>query len=370
MRFRTNVTFLVAVALLLSKAAWSANYYVNDSSTNGDVYCSSMGNDTNAGTSSSSPMLTLTNLLASKTLLPGDFVYIDTGIYSNYSVVVDSSDAGSSGSYVTFIGSTNYSAGGTVFRRNSTTADTFILSSAPYIRLTDMVFEQGRVGLSVSTSPNGDFTRLMSRRNMSYGIFVAYSSHNTRFLQCACTENGLLNNDFTMRSYGSTNVSFQNCIFWGRGQAVYVDGAAAIRMSNSIIRASGLGSVAVRNESQISSDYNVYFLETNGAMTATESDLYEYQTRYAMDWHSSSFDPLFANATGFDFHVKSQYGRFQSGSGIVTDTVTSGAIDMGAPAMAYVNEPAPNGSRLNVGLYGNTAEASRSPTNLALQALT
>lgn len=370
MKFRT-IGGLIAVAVLsLSQAAWAANYFVNDRVTNGDVYCSVAGNDTNTGESSSSPMLTLTNLLFAKTLLPGDTVYVDTGIYSNYTVVVDSSDAGSGGSYVTFVGSTNYVAGGTIFRRSNTVTAAFTLLSAPYIRITDMTFEQGWVGLEVRGSPNGDFSKLSCRSNMSYGIFVINSSHNASFSQCVCAYNGLVNNDFNMRSYSSTNVSFQNCVFWGRGQGVLVDGAAAIKLSNSIIRASGLGSVAIRNEGNIASDYNVYFVESNSTMTETESDLYDYQSRFSTDRHSSSFDPLLANPEAFDFHPKSRYGRYQPGSGIVTDLVTSSAIDMGCPSAAYSNEPPENGSRLNVGLYGNTSEASRSPTNAALKALT
>jgi hypothetical protein len=70
-------------------------------------------------------------------------------------------------------------------------------------------------------------------------------------------------------------------------------------------------------------------------------------------------DPLFADATSGDYRLKSAAGRW-NGSTWVTDAVTSPCIDAGDPASAYANEPTPNGGRINLGCYGNTAEASKS----------
>jgi hypothetical protein len=70
-------------------------------------------------------------------------------------------------------------------------------------------------------------------------------------------------------------------------------------------------------------------------------------------------DPLFAGASSGDYHLKSTAGRW-NGSAWVTDAVTSPCIDAGDPTSAYANEPTPNGERINLGCYGNTAEASKS----------
>ena len=70
-------------------------------------------------------------------------------------------------------------------------------------------------------------------------------------------------------------------------------------------------------------------------------------------------DPLFADATSGDYHLKSTEARW-NGSTWVTDAVASPCIDAGDPASAYENEPAPNGGRINLGCYGNTVEASKS----------
>ena len=72
-----------------------------------------------------------------------------------------------------------------------------------------------------------------------------------------------------------------------------------------------------------------------------------------------SVDPLFANPADYDFHLKSQYGRW-NGATWVDDDVTSPCINAGDPSSDYTSEPEPNGGRVNMGAYGNTAVASKS----------
>lgn len=75
----------------------------------------------------------------------------------------------------------------------------------------------------------------------------------------------------------------------------------------------------------------------------------------------SSSDPLFAAASGHDFHLRSKAGRWDNVSGRwVNDEVTSPAIDAGDPASPFERETAPNGRRVNLGAFGNTPWASRS----------
>jgi len=57
-------------------------------------------------------------------------------------------------------------------------------------------------------------------------------------------------------------------------------------------------------------------------------------------------DPLFVNPAGGDYHLQPE----------------SPCVDAGDPASDYSNEPMPNGGRVNMGAYGNTAEAT--PTTL------
>jgi parallel beta-helix repeat protein len=75
-----------------------------------------------------------------------------------------------------------------------------------------------------------------------------------------------------------------------------------------------------------------------------------------------SQDPLFVNSSS-DFHLQSRAGHWDLvSSQWVTDQNTSPAIDAGNPQSNYSAEPAGNGSRINLGRYGNTSEASKSKT--------
>ncbi len=59
-----------------------------------------------------------------------------------------------------------------------------------------------------------------------------------------------------------------------------------------------------------------------------------------------------------DFHLRSECGRW-NGSAWVRDNVTSPCVNSGDPSSDYSGEPEPNGGRVNIGAYGNTAEASK-----------
>ncbi|GAG52121.1 unnamed protein product, partial [marine sediment metagenome] len=75
-------------------------------------------------------------------------------------------------------------------------------------------------------------------------------------------------------------------------------------------------------------------------------------------------DPLFADAANGDYHLKSQAGRWELGSqSWVIDDVTSPCIDAGDPGTPVGLEPLPNGGIINMGAFGGTAEASKSPAN-------
>ncbi len=73
-------------------------------------------------------------------------------------------------------------------------------------------------------------------------------------------------------------------------------------------------------------------------------------------------DPLFADPDNDDFHLKSQAGRWNPSLGdwISDPNTTSTCIDKGNPLSDASLEPTPNGSRINLGRYGGTSEASKS----------
>lgn len=79
----SRLHFVLSISLLLSNYGWCANYYVNDSDLTGDVHTSSVGNNSNNGTSPSTPKATLSNLLSSYSgsFASGDIIYVDAGTY-------------------------------------------------------------------------------------------------------------------------------------------------------------------------------------------------------------------------------------------------------------------------------------------------
>jgi hypothetical protein len=79
-----------------------------------------------------------------------------------------------------------------------------------------------------------------------------------------------------------------------------------------------------------------------------------------------TINPLFADAANGDFHLISDIGRWDNSlQSWVTDAMTSPAVDAGDPSSNFSDEPSPNGSRINMGAYGNTVEASKSGSIVA-----
>ena len=75
-------------------------------------------------------------------------------------------------------------------------------------------------------------------------------------------------------------------------------------------------------------------------------------------------NPLFADPEIGDYHLKSEAGRWNLvNESWIVDNVTSPCIDTGNPSDPVSDEPEPNGGRINMGAYGGTNEASKSPTN-------
>ena len=81
-------------------------------------------------------------------------------------------------------------------------------------------------------------------------------------------------------------------------------------------------------------------------------------------WHGNdtpddSSDDYWVNG---DYHLKSQAGRYDPNAQTwVIDDVTSPCIDAGDPNSPVALEPFPNGGIINMGAYGGTSEASKSP---------
>jgi hypothetical protein len=73
-------------------------------------------------------------------------------------------------------------------------------------------------------------------------------------------------------------------------------------------------------------------------------------------------DPCFADPCDGDYHLQSEGGRWDPNSeSWVLDGVTSPCIDKGNFNSPVGDEPYPNGGKINMGAYGGTVQASKSP---------
>lgn len=80
--------------------------------------------------------------------------------------------------------------------------------------------------------------------------------------------------------------------------------------------------------------------------------------------------PDFVDPNNGDYHLKSQAGRWDPNTeSWVIDDVTSPCIDAGNPGCPLGDELSdPNNVRINIGIYGGTAEASKTPVGWGLLA--
>ena len=152
-------------------------------------------------------------------------------------------------------------------------------------------------------------------------------------------------NAYLVRLEAST-VSFRGNVF---ASSFTVSGSSACLLASA--------------DSGFDSDYNDWFSSTslNTLIWGGKGYAYPWAAAIAKDANSISAHPLWAN-TGIsqeDFHPRSTGGRWTP-SGFVTDGAHSQTIDAGDPSEAYSLETEDNGDRVNLGSYGNTAEASRS----------
>jgi hypothetical protein len=129
------------------------------------------------------------------------------------------------------------------------------------------------------------------------------------------------------------------------GTAISVTGKSRVTVKNSILWNNGGNDITVDKSSKATVTY-----------TLTQKVL--------PGIGNLSKDPLFVNAAGHDYRLRSTAGRWDPAAngkkgGWVLDSEHSPAIDAADPAAPFKLEPAPHGGRANLGVYGNTAQASK-----------
>ena len=371
-----NTNVAGATTVLFTLRPTNLYYYVNDASTNGDIYTSAPGASTNLGYRSNSPLPSIQAVLGRYQLIGGDQIKVDTGVYvlSN-TVTISSLNSGNTTNRVGIVGSTNLAAGGSWLQASSNTFPAFQIDinahdlNLSWLRLTGFTnavnFEMQAERCTLSD--------LDIEASQGYGLRISQSRSIN--LDRVLIRNGQAS---AIASDGSS-YSLDGCVLWSnRGSAISME-RGSLGVTNSILEAIGAGQYCYNSPTTatIRADYNDLLIRNGAQVGNFAGQVYEKVPQWNrgtdQDRHSFGADPLFYNSTNGDYHLQSPYGRFDPAGGTF---VTNGAeavsplIDMGSPQTSWSNEPGPNGGKRNIGLYGGTVEASKSTTNQWLRAIT
>ena len=203
---------------------------------------------------------------------------------------------------------------------------------------------------------NNKFYNCATNHYVAYSAgIIVYALHNVRienntFVGCYGGGVVLMGIGYTSTSpfSGITTTIKNNIFMYNRLHKLSIDGSSTQPGTGWAVQ-NRLG--ATHN---VICSYNCIYGNVSGTYTGvnqTEGNLFVDPQMAAVS--------ITSGIANQDYHLKSKSGRYYNG-GWVKDTVNSPCIDMGDPSYSYANEPDDNGDRINIGMYGNTAEASLS----------
>jgi len=224
--------------------------------------------------------------------------------------------------------------------------------------------------------------RFVSNRAVLGGGIHNLEGSSPQVINCTFTEN---RSDYGGGIYnrGNSNPTFENCIFkgnlahkFGGGMRNVYDSNPRITnciFSDNVAESFSGGGIANgdncsptvlncilwgnRDSSGISGPAQIH----GGTVTVNYSCI-QALTGALGGIGNIDTDPLFANPSNDDYHLKSQAGRWnpntQTCQTWVIDDITSPCIDAGDPGTPIGLEPLPNGGIINMGAFGGTPQAS------------
>jgi serine protease AprX len=189
-----------------------------------------------------------------------------------------------------------------------------------------------------------------------FGGGMHNSDSNTIVVNCTFIDNSTANWGGGMSNRDGGNPTLINCTFCGnsstlRGGGIYSDENSSATVSNCILW---------ENSDEGGTDEWAQ-IDSDGPVPLISYSCVQGWTGNFGGISNIGTDPLFADMYNGDYHLKSEYGRWDPNSqSWVKDDVTSPCIDAGDPNSDFSGETWPHGGRINIGAYGGTQEASMS----------
>lgn len=159
----------------------------------------------------------------------------------------------------------------------------------------------------------------------------------------------------------------KNCTIANNESSVRIGDGGSTTIENCIIYGNIDGEILVRPQGAV----NILYSDIEGGLSGVLGD-------GTVNWGPGNIDtdPCFVRVGYWeynepnwilhegDYHLQSEAGRWDPNSGSwVIDANTSACIDAGNPGCPPGSEPPPNGNRINMGAYGGTPTASKTPAN-------
>ncbi len=251
-------------------------------------------------------------------------------------------------------------------------------SSSPAI--TDCSFTSNTAGngggavYNVSSTPSMvdcNFTGNQATGTSGIGGAIYINSGSFTLTGCSFVSNTATLNGGALCTSQSSSV-IKNCLFRQNtastsGGGIYFDGSnTTVSSCTFTANTSAAGGAIFNKQASVTL--------TNSILYGDSSELGHpswYTSGYSITWcnvqglssgtGNIDVDPKFVSPT--DLHLRSVAGHYTD-AGWVTDSDTSPCIDLGNPESDYSNEPSYPRGHIEMGAYGNTSQASKTPYTL------
>jgi len=365
----------------------SGGYYVNDATTDGDVYCTAAGQSANDGQTPATPLDSLQAVFDAYDIEGGDTVFLDSGDYQiGANIIVPPGDGGTVDAHVRIVGVPHR----TVLLRGAPeeAGSCCIAVRGSYVSVEGLDLRGAERGLLVELYGIGTAAQACHVLNCRFSGNGKYAIHVEPLAYDA-----LLSGNIILHEGSGAAVNLEShvamaprlpCRFVGNTvvavKGLNIASESGPSVSNNIIVASGTNGWCLQTYYYWGheSDYNNYLARDGALVVAHDggrrysqgrecTTLQEWISFSGHDTHSLSVDPAFADEENGDLHLMSVAGRWDPASngglgGWTNDAVSSPCVDNGDPTADASMETSPSGGRVNLGAYGNSAQASRSPS--------